>query len=62
MEVAAVALAAEQVISTVIEGGVLAGYALKQPTMPLKAVLSCVGSAPVDPTLYVLRKRSRPYR
>jgi len=53
MEIAAAALAAEQVISTVIEGGILANYALKQPTMPLKAVLSCVGSAPVDPTLYV---------
>jgi len=51
MEVLGVALAAEQVISTVIEGGVLAGVVLRQPTMPLKATLSCIGSVPDDATV-----------
>lgn len=39
-ELAAGALVAEQVVSTTVEGGVIAGYAVAKPTMPLKASLS----------------------
>lgn len=59
MEVAAVALVAEQAISTVIEGGVIAGIALRQPTLPLKAVLACVGSVPDEATVYVTSTSKR---
>ena len=42
-EVAAGALVAEQVVSTTVEGGVIAGYALSKSTMPLKATLTQIG-------------------
>ena len=38
-ELAAGALVAEQVVSTTIEGGAVAGYAIAKPTQPLKAIL-----------------------
>ena len=40
MEVAAGVVAAEQVVSTAIEGGVVAGVALAQPTQPLKGTFT----------------------
>ncbi|KAK4989866.1 hypothetical protein LTR50_002913 [Elasticomyces elasticus] len=45
-EIAAGALVAEQVLSTTIEGGVIAGYAVAQPTMPLKATFSQLAVTP----------------
>ncbi|KAK8233505.1 hypothetical protein HDK77DRAFT_444258 [Phyllosticta capitalensis] len=39
-EIAAGAVVAEQVISTTVEGGLVAGYAIAQPTVPLKATLT----------------------
>lgn len=53
MEVAAGLLVAEQVISTTIEGGVMAGYALSKPTLPLKATYTCVGHVPEEMSSYV---------
>lgn len=53
-EVAAGALVAEQVISTTIEGGVIAGYAISKPTMPLKASFMQIATAPKDDSPYVL--------
>ncbi|KAK7529208.1 uncharacterized protein J3D65DRAFT_175248 [Phyllosticta citribraziliensis] len=41
-EIATGALVAEQVISTTVEGGLVAGYAIAQPTVPLKASLKRV--------------------
>jgi len=38
-ELAAGAVVAEQVVSTTIEGGAVAGYAIAKPTQPLKAIL-----------------------
>ena len=52
-EVAAGALAAEQVVSTTIEGGALAGIAIAQPTLPLKATFQRIGSAPEGDSPYV---------
>lgn len=49
-EVAAGAVVAEQVISTTLEGGALAGYAISKPTMPLKASFVQFGTAPKDDT------------
>jgi hypothetical protein len=40
MEVAAGLIAAEQLVSTTIEGGILAGVAISNPTQPLKATFS----------------------
>lgn len=42
-------VAAEQVISTTIEGGT-AGYLLAQPTLPLKATYTRVATAEDDHT------------
>lgn len=53
MEVAAGLLVAEQVISTTIEGGVMAGYALSRPTLPLKATYTCFGHVPEEMSTYV---------
>lgn len=39
-EIAAGAVVAEQVVSTAIEGGAVAAYAVAKPTMPLKASLT----------------------
>jgi len=47
-EVAAGALVAEQVVSTAIEGGAVAGYAVAKPTMPLKASLRQIHTAPKE--------------
>jgi len=38
-EIAAGAVVAEQIISTTIEGGAVAGYAIAKPTQPLRAIL-----------------------
>lgn len=46
MEVAAGLIVAEQVVSTTIEGGVVAGVALAQPTNGLKATLDRIASIP----------------
>lgn len=53
MEVAAGLLVAEQVIFTTIEGGVMAGYALSRPTLPLKATYTCFGHVPEEMSTYV---------
>lgn len=52
-EVAAGALAAEQAVSTVVEGGAVAGVAVAQPTVPLKATFQRIGSAPSSDSPYV---------
>lgn len=44
-ELAAGAVVAEQVISTTIEGGVVAGYAVAKPTLPLKATFTQIHTA-----------------
>lgn len=44
-EVAAGAIAAEEVVSTTIQGGAVAGYALAQPTLPLHATFTRLGAA-----------------
>lgn len=44
-EIAGGALVAEQVISTTVEGGLLAGYAVSKPTMPLKATFQQIGKS-----------------
>ena len=49
-EVAAGALVAEQAVSTAVEGGAVAGVAVAQPTMPLKATFQRIGSAPESDT------------
>lgn len=43
-EIAGGALVAEQVISTTVEGGLLAGYAVSEPTIPLKATFQQIDS------------------
>lgn len=48
MEVAAGVVVAEQVVSTTIEGGVVAGYALSRPTLPLKATFSCINAGQTE--------------
>ena len=54
MEVAGGLLAAEQIVSTTIEGGVVAGYAISRPTLPLKASFSTIGGTrDEDATTYV---------
>ena len=50
MEVAAGVVAAEQVISTTIEGGAAAGAAIAYPTLPLKAKFECIGTSPSTDT------------
>lgn len=47
-EIAAGAVVAEQIVSTTIEGGAVAGYAVAKPTMPLKASFSQIGQASKD--------------
>lgn len=54
MEVAAALLAAEQVISTTIQGAAIAAYAIAQPTMPLKATLTRIATSPDVSSPYVL--------
>lgn len=39
-EIAAGAVVAEQVVSTTIEGGAVAGYAIAKKTLPLKATFT----------------------
>jgi hypothetical protein len=51
-EIAAGALVAEQVVSTTLEGGVIAGYAIAKPTVPLKATFSQIATADKDDTTY----------
>jgi hypothetical protein len=51
-EIAAGALVAEQVVSTTLEGGVVAGYAIAKPTVPLKATFSQIATADKDDTTY----------
>lgn len=46
MEVAAGAIVAEQVVSTTVEAGVVGGYALSQPTLPLKGTFTRFAAAP----------------
>jgi len=53
MEIAAGLLVAEQIISTTIQGGVIAGYAIAQPTMPMKATFSIIGTVPEGTSPYV---------
>ncbi|KAI9726520.1 MAG: hypothetical protein M1828_001342 [Chrysothrix sp. TS-e1954] len=48
MEIAAGAVAAEQVVSTTIEGTALAGYAIAQPTLPLKAAFTRIATVPAS--------------
>lgn len=45
-EVAAGVIAAEQVISTTIEGGAVAGYAIAKDTMPLNATFAQMAKTP----------------
>lgn len=55
MEVAGGLLVAEQIISTTIEGGAIAGVAIAKPTLPLKASFSCIGGTGNESaTSYVL--------
>lgn len=51
-EIAAGALVAEQVVSTTLEGGAIAGYAVAKPTVPLKATFSQIATADKDDTRY----------
>jgi hypothetical protein len=51
-EIAAGALVAEQVVSTTLEGGVIAGYAVAKPTVPLKATFSQIATVDKDDTTY----------
>lgn len=44
-EIAAGAVVAEQVVSTTLEGGAIAGYAVAKPTVPLKASFTQIGTA-----------------
>jgi len=46
MEAAAGLIAAEQIVSTTVEGGVVAGVALAQPTQPLKATFTRIAASP----------------
>ncbi|KAI9653562.1 MAG: hypothetical protein M1831_005944 [Alyxoria varia] len=50
MEVAAGVVAAEQVISTTVQGGAAAGAAIAYPTLPLKAKFECIGTSPSTDT------------
>jgi hypothetical protein len=52
-EVAAGLLAAEQAVSTGLQAG-LAGYAVAQSTVPLKATFSQIASTSGDDSKYVL--------
>jgi hypothetical protein len=52
-EIAAGAVVAEQIVSTTIEGGVIAGYAVAKPTVPLKASFSQIASADKDDATYL---------
>ena len=54
MELAAGAVAAEQVVSTTIEGGAVAGYAIAQPTLPLQATFTRVATVPASAEPYVI--------
>ncbi|KAF2431572.1 hypothetical protein EJ08DRAFT_610606 [Tothia fuscella] len=56
MEVAAGVIAAEQVISTTLEGGIVAGVALAQPTQPLKATFTGFASSPDNDGLDSLQR------
>lgn len=44
-EIAAGAVVAEQIVTTTIEGGAIAGYAVAKSTMPLKATLQQIGQS-----------------
>lgn len=54
MEVAAGVIVAEQVVSTVIEGGIIAGIVAAKPTVPLKVSYSQVGAVTGAPSPYAL--------
>lgn len=51
-EIAAGALVAEQAVTTTLEGGAIAGYAVAKPTVPLKATFSQIATADKDDTTY----------
>lgn len=53
MEVAAGVVVAEQVISTTIEGGAIAAYAISKPTMPLTATFTRIITSPDVSSPYV---------
>lgn len=48
MEAVAGLVIAEQIISTSVEGGILAAYSLKLPTLPLKGSYSCINTGQVE--------------
>ena len=50
MEVAAGLIAAEQIVSTTMEGAAIAAYAAAQPTMPLKATFARIATSPDVPS------------
>ncbi len=54
MEVAAGVVAAEQVISTVVEAGIIAGIAAAKPTVPLKVSFTQVGEVTGAPSPYAI--------
>jgi hypothetical protein len=51
-EIAAGAVVAEQIVSTTLEGGAIAGYAVAKPTVPLKATFTQIATADKDDTTY----------
>lgn len=56
MEVAAGLIIAEEVITSILEGGAVAGFALAKPTLPLKCTLSQFAKSPEEPSPYEISK------
>ncbi|KAI4731621.1 galactose oxidase [Aureobasidium sp. EXF-10728] len=55
-EIAAGAVVAEQAVTTTLEGGAIAGYAVAKPTVPLKATFSQIATADKDDTTLALAR------
>lgn len=57
-EIAAGALVAEQIVSTTIEGGAVAAYAVAKPTLPLKATFTQIHTASSEKSYVSLLARA----
>ncbi|KEQ93941.1 hypothetical protein AUEXF2481DRAFT_31013 [Aureobasidium subglaciale EXF-2481] len=55
-EIAAGAVVAEQLVSTTLEGGAIAGYAVAKPTVPLKATFSQIATVDRNDTTLALAR------